>query len=190
MNVYDFDETIYDGDCTTDFLLLCLTKPKCLGMMILQSYNVILYALHIIDKTTMKHRFFSFLKCIDDIDGMLEPFFKKNIKKIKPYYLAQQRDDDVIISASPLFLVKGFTDQIGIKDVYGTAMDKHTGEIEGVNCKKEAKVVLFRKYYGDAVIDEFYSDSKSDNPLAKEAKKAILVKKDKLLPWPKEWLAQ
>ena len=37
------------------------------------------------------------------------------------------------------------------------------------------------KFNGD--IDEFYSDSVSDAPLAKLAKKAFLVEDNKLLPW-------
>lgn len=28
MNVYDFDETIYDGDSTVDFYKYCLRRPS------------------------------------------------------------------------------------------------------------------------------------------------------------------
>lgn len=27
-NVYDFDHTIYDGDCTVDFYLFCMKKKR------------------------------------------------------------------------------------------------------------------------------------------------------------------
>ena len=37
----------------------------------------------------------------------------------------------------------------------------------------------------DAQIEDFYSDSYSDDPLARIAKRAILVKGDQLLPWNK-----
>ena len=51
-----------------------------------------------------------------------------------------------------------------------------------MNCHGEEKVRRFREVYGDAQIDEFYSDSLHDTPLAKEAKRAFLVKKDEILP--------
>ena len=40
--------------------------------------------------------------------------------------------------------------------------------------------------YPDAVIDNFYSDSFADAPLAEIAQKAFMVKKDQILPWPEE----
>ena len=44
---------------------------------------------------------------------------------------------------------------------------------------------LFRERYGGE-IDEFYSDSHSDDPLAKISKKAFLVKGDRILDWDKK----
>ena len=41
----------------------------------------------------------------------------------------------------------------------------------------------FREVYPDAGIENFYSDSHSDDPLARLAQKAWLVKGDRLLPW-------
>jgi phosphoserine phosphatase len=52
-----------------------------------------------------------------------------------------------------------------------------------LNCHGEEKVRRYREAFGDAPIDEFYSDSYSDTPLAKLAAKAYLVKGDKRLPW-------
>lgn len=188
MNVYDFDETIYDGDCTVDFLKESLKHPKAVLLMIVNSYSVILYALHIWDKTKFKSCFFNYIKGINNIDKVLEVFHQKNAFKIKQWYLDQQKDDDVIISASPYFLVEGFCKPLGIKHIYGTDMNKYSGKINGENCKEEAKVRLFYNEFKDGIIDEFYSDSKSDNPLAKISKKAFLVKKNERLAWPKEWL--
>ena len=65
-------------------------------------------------------------------------------------------------------------------------VDPKTGKTIGLNCHGEEKVRRFREVYGDAQIDEFYSDSLHDTPLAKEAKRAFLVKKDEILPWPFE----
>ena len=42
----------------------------------------------------------------------------------------------------------------------------------------------FRQAYPDAEIDAFYSDSHSDDPLARIARRAVMVRGDRLLPWP------
>jgi phosphoserine phosphatase len=64
-------------------------------------------------------------------------------------------------------------------------MDPYSGRILGRNCHDEEKLRRFRAEYPDADIDCFYSDSLSDAPLASIAAHAILVKGDRLLPWPK-----
>ena len=61
-----------------------------------------------------------------------------------------------------------------------------TGKFTGENCKGQEKVKRFRKKYGNAVIDDFYSDSLSDLPLARIAKRAFLVKKGKIREWNTE----
>ena len=57
---------------------------------------------------------------------------------------------------------------------------------EGENCHDTEKVRRFRALYPDAEIDEFYSDSLSDSPLAELAGKAFLVKKGRLSEWRTE----
>ena len=49
------------------------------------------------------------------------------------------------------------------------------GDYIGENCYGEEKVNRFYKEYPNGVIDEFYSDSDSDLPLAKLAKVAYKV---------------
>ena len=52
--------------------------------------------------------------------------------------------------------------------------------------EKMAKVVsLLKELYPNAEIDEFYSDLYCDTPLARLAKKAYIVKGEKLSPWKK-----
>ena len=106
--------------------------------------------------------------------------------RVKPYYLQRKRDDDVIISASPLFLVAPAMARLGIKGVIASPVDMRTGVYSGLNCHGEEKVRRFGELYPGAEIDEFYSDSLSDSPLARLAKKAFLVKGNELLPWPED----
>ena len=59
-----------------------------------------------------------------------------------------------------------------------------TGKIAGENCYGEEKVCRFYGAgYEKGSIDEFYSDSLSDSPLAEIAKTAYIVQGEKLILW-------
>ena len=64
--------------------------------------------------------------------------------------------------------------------VIASKVDIATGRYCGINCYGQEKVRRFLEFYPDGVIDSFYSDSESDAPLGKLAKKNFLVKGDKL----------
>ena len=68
--------------------------------------------------------------------------------------------------------------------MYATNVDLNTGKIIGENCYGEEKVKRFYQAgYNKDSIDEFYSDSLSDSPLADISKKAYIVIGEKLIPW-------
>lgn len=112
----------------------------------------------------------------------IKMFWDTHEKNIKGWYLKQKKDDDIIISASPEFLLNPICERLGIKNLTASKVDVHTGKYSGVNCHGEEKVRLFRELYGGE-IDEFYSDSRSDTPLAEISKKAFMVKGDKIEDW-------
>ena len=64
-------------------------------------------------------------------------------------------------------------------------LDAKTGEI-GEICYHNNKVKMFKKVYGDAEIDEFYTDSMSDKPLMDISKTVFLVDGDKILKIKKD----
>jgi len=188
MNVYDFDKTIYDGDSTFDFLMFCAKKNKAVRKMLPGiALRGVLFLLGIIKKQDFKEKMFSFLTVID-VDKEVKKFWRLNIGNVKIWYAMQQKEDDMVISASPEFLVQGAMNLLNIKYMMASPVDKNTGKYYGKNCHGEEKVARLRERYPDAVIDEFYSDSYSDSPLARLAKKAYLVKGDKLLPWSRRKL--
>lgn len=77
MNVYDFDETIYNGDSTIDFYLYCLkSNIKLLKYLPKQIKSILLFKLKKIDRTEMKENFFCFLKDVD-IEKSVESFWKQ-----------------------------------------------------------------------------------------------------------------
>lgn len=184
MNVYDFDNTIYDGDCSIDFFLYSIKKhPKLIFNIPKIVIGFFLNWLNVIDRKSLKEIYFSFVKNIKDIDDLIFCFCKEHEFKIKKWYLMQHKKDDVIISASPEFLVATICNNIGIKNVIASNVDKYTGQFISENCYGEMKVVYLHDRFSDILIDNFYSDSISDLPLAKIAKNAYIVKGDKILKW-------
>lgn len=136
------------------------------------------------DTTEMKERFFSFLPRLWDTDALVAAFWADRRGRIKPWYLAQKAETDLVISASPGFLLEPICAELGILPPIATRMDPHSGRIRGRNCKGPEKASRFARRFPDARIDRFYSDSMADAPLARLAEAAFLVKKQTLYPWP------
>ena len=182
INAYDFDGTIYDGDSSVDFYLFCLKKnKKVLLQLPIQIWGTILYIFGIIEKTAFKEKIFSFLKRIDNVDDYIKEFWNKNEKKIKPWYLEQKKSTDVIISASPEFLLNLLKKKLKIDRVIATKTNKKTGIFESKNCHDYEKIKRYEEIYKDKKIKAFYSDSvKADRAMLEYADEAYLVKGDKV----------
>ncbi len=183
MNVYDFDNTIYNGDSTFDFYLFCLKRHKRILLLVpsLAFSWLRYYIFRIGTKTQFKEAMYKFLRYCD-VDNDVSDFWKTHISKIKDWYLRQKKDDDVIVSASPEFLLSPLKETLNV-DIIASKVNKASGKYCGVNCYYDEKVRRFREIYPDAQIDEFYSDHYSDEPLAKIAKKAFIVDGNKILNW-------
>lgn len=184
MNVYDFDKTIYDGDSTKDFIIYAyLRQPSLLKHFPKQGLAYLKWQLGKQTKTEFKETLFGFFASIEDIDRFISDFWKRNETKLKAFYLAQKRDDDLIISASPEFLLEPICQKLGIR-LIASRVDKYTGHYTGENCFGDEKVIRFdlAGYHREAV-EAFYSDSYSDSPLAELAEKAYLVKGEVCYPW-------
>ncbi len=191
MNVFDFDKTIYDGDSTVDFWKFCLKKyPRTKKHLFHTAINGVKFGLHVIEKTDFKEDFYAFLQEIDDIDAALAEFWDNHEINIKQWYLDMQKEDDVIISASPEFLLAPICKKLGIKTMMASKVDPRTGRYDGTNCHGEEKVRRYKARFANAQIHEFYSDSYSDTPLAKLAFDPILVKGNDFEPWSEKELAK
>ncbi len=183
-NIYDFDETIYYSDSTKDFYFYCLRNfPKMLFSVPSMALAFFLYVLGVKTKTQFKEKMYGFLKYIPDIDCALEDFWDKSEGKIKQWYKDRKKDNDIIISASPEFLLSPICKRLGIKNLIASRVDKLTGKYTGENCWGGEKVVRLNEEFDDVDCDEFYSDSLSDTPLARIAKKAQIIKGDTLIDW-------
>ncbi len=184
MNVYDWDNTIYRGDSTAGFIRYCFVKrPKCLLSLPRTAVCGLLYVLHLMPKKTFKQNMYHMFTYISDMESLVEEFTGSHMDHVKQWYLQQQRQDDMVISASPEFLIGSFCRRLNIRYMMASVVDINTGIYTGENCHGREKVNRLRETYPGAMIDEFYSDSRSDAPLALEAKKAFIVKGDERKPW-------
>lgn len=184
MNVYDFDKTIFRGDSTARFYVYCLRKnPKIFKRVPRLGWEALTLLKK--DKQRFKQHMFGFLTDLSDPEQMISDFWDREIGRIKPWYLKQKKNDDLIISASPEFLIRPAMARLGVKNVLASPVDLLTGLYGGMNCHGEEKVSRYRIYARGARIDEFYSDSLSDAPMARMSQKAFLVKGNRITPWPK-----
>ena len=99
------------------------------------------------------------------------------------WYLNQRKQDDIVISASPKFLLTPICDRLGIRHLIASEVDPITGMFTGENCRGQEKVRRLEAEYNVTNMDSFYSDSHSDLPLAKLADKAFLVGKGVVTEW-------
>jgi phosphoserine phosphatase len=183
MNVFDFDKTIFVADSTARFFFFELRRyPSILLDVPAIGFAAVRYYLFRIgNKTQFKERMYRFLKRCDTAKDVKD-FWKKNLGGIKDFYHRIHRDDDVIVSASPEFLLKPLEELLHIT-VIASRVSPLDGTTEGLNCYHEEKVRRFREVYPDGRIEHFYSDSYSDEPLALLAEKAYIVDGETLIDW-------
>lgn len=183
MNVYDFDGTVYRGDSTVDFYLFCLGRhPSIIRFLPVQIKGFVLYKTGKLTKTVFKEYFFSFLKGIASPEELLKQFSDIYRKKLEKWYLDRCCDGDVIISASPEFLLSGLLEGRNVT-VIASRVDIKSGKFIGDNCYGDEKVRRFKAVFGDIHADEFYTDSHSDEPMTKLANMAFIVKNGKISVW-------
>lgn len=188
MNVFDFDNTIYDGESAVDFFMYYLKKDKTLIKNIPQLFIAIIKykagkisieeALNKYGKKVTEY----YLKMTSDgtvISEDCEDFWNTHMQKIKPFYNEIKQDDDIIISCSPEFSLKVICGRLGIKNYIGTEFNEKTGEFTRL-CFRENKVKAFLSQYPDSQIENFYTDSMNDKPLMDISKNVYLVKGRKI----------
>lgn len=180
MNGYDFDDTIFKGNSFRRFYFYCLIRlPYLVLYLPVQLFAAILHGLRILNK----HRFLCvlerFIVFVPKKIKFIEKFWDKNFKRIKSWYLQQKCDDDLVLSASPEYLVKVACERLGVKCV-ASQVDLNSGKTIGKHCHGKSKIDFYRRYFGNTALETFYSDSLTDTPMMKIAKRGYLVKGDKI----------
>lgn len=184
MNVFDFDNTIYDGESALDFFFFYLRHDP----FLLKYAPQVFHALYRYKRGTVTvekvlntygDKVSEYFMSMSDIDTIVCQFWDKHEKNIKPFYREIQREDDLIISGSPEFSLKEICRRIGINHYIGSVLDPETGEFIRF-CFKENKVKAFKEIYGNNKIENFYTDSLHDLPLIEISRNAYLVKGSKI----------
>ena len=184
VNVYDFDGTIYDGDSSIDYFLFILKKyPSTLFRMPRLLFAFVLYFFRLTTIETFKSEFFKTITRNRDNEYNIDNFWKINIRKIKPFYYEVHQSSDIIISASPDFLLSSLKDRLKVSLIVATIFDLKTLKIIGLNCSGQEKVNRLNSIKNNIQIDKFYSDNRTDDPLAQLSQKAYKVNGLKIIDW-------
>ncbi len=188
MKIFDFDNTVYDGESCFDFFMFCLKRKKSLCVHLPSVvFNLIRYKFGKIGIEAV----YSFCDRMMNVffensayaDELLDEFWEVNRKKLKPQILDMIEHGDAIISAAPRFLLEKIAPQLKAKTLIctETEADKVTFLCYGKN-----KVKAFNEHFSEREIDEFYTDSINDAPMMLKAKKAYMVKGTEIVPIKKE----
>ena len=185
MNVYDFDGTIFPSDCSVKFAIWCMNRHPHLWITFCPKTIRNLIRVHRgkMPRYLMMREFYKIHR-IRDFDKQIERFWDRNEKNIASWYLAQKKPDDLIISASASCVIEPIAKRLGVSFA-ATEYDRESGVLVGDVMMAKSKV-RFIVDQGFPVIENFYSDSLSDTPLALCAEKAHLVsdKTRKVEDWP------
>lgn len=185
MRVFDFDNTIYDGESGIDFFIYYVKHFPLQVMKYVPAFTrcVMKYKA---GKLAIEDVFtdYSYIlkECcekFEDPEEEIKIFWDCNQKKIKKWIADMLGEDDVILSASPEPLLLEICNRLNIKNVIGSVVDIKSGEISEL-CFRDNKIKRFKDVYGDTVIDEFYTDSMNDKPFMDISKDVYYVTGDKI----------
>ncbi len=181
-NIYDFDNTIYKGDSSIDFYLFCIRKqPSLMRYLPYQFWHFLLFAFQLENSTKFKSHFFIFLRGVGDVEKRVEQFWARHFKNIKDWYREADHSKDIIVSASPEFLLRFAANKLKTYMLIATLIDTETGLIDGKNCHGEEKVARLRQAFVDLKVGRTYTDSLSDMPILALAKERFIVRGDKII---------
>lgn len=186
MNIYDFDDTIYNGDTNRDILMYGFKKHPFLVLKALKKAKKLQkdYKRGVIEFERVKEAMLSFIFKIKNYPKFINDFVDSHMKNIKPWYLNRRTQNDIIISASYELWIMQFCKRLGIRYVIATKTDSD-GRIIGKNCKGAEKLKRLASVIPNAVIVTAYSDSSCDIPILESARTAYVVEGNKLITYTK-----
>jgi hypothetical protein len=169
MNIYDFDGTLRKGDSSAGFYLFCLSRrPYLILLLPLQGIAALLYAVKLISITAFKQFFYSYFRFINTVK-LVPKYWDRDREKIYSWYSEYRTENDVVVSASPEFLLDPICRELGIRKLIASNVDPKTGRYTGKNCSGEEKRVRFLLEFPDCKVLNSYYDRDSDLPVSRLA---------------------
>ena len=189
MNAYDFDKTLYPRDSTLEFYLVSLLRhPSFLLDLPKTAIAFLRYRRGRISLQELREISLSSFRRLKDPEAEAERFWQKRRHKLFAYYAEIRRPDDVVISASPEFILAPIAREAAFGRLIASRFDPRTAKYDGERCYGEGKPPRFLAEFPEGGIEAFYSDSLSDTPMARLAERAYLIKDGEPTPWPEETL--
>lgn len=184
MNVYDFDNTLYDGESGVDMFFFYLKKRPWLVRYTPQVVGAfIAYKRHQVTIDSVAQQYAGLIKAfldgIEDYQEDARVFWDKHEHRLRPFYKQLHQPDDLIISAGPEQSLKEICTRLGVKRYIGTVINEATSALDFI-CFRENKVKAFQARYPGEQIDNFYTDSMNDKPLMDIAKHVFMVDKGEI----------
>lgn len=184
VNVFDFDNTIYDGETLVDFIVYFMKHDRKIWKYVPRlALIAVKDALHLFTVDEAIKAYASFLEGyyvnVGDLREEVVRFWDRNEKKIKPLYAELKSDRDIVVSGTTDFILDEIMKRMGIKNYVGSEIDKKTGKFTRL-CFLENKVKIFNELYPGAHIVNFYTDSMNDKAMMDISDNVYLVKGSKL----------
>lgn len=181
MKVFDFDNTIYNGESSIDFAFYLIREKKKIILYIPTIlFSLVRYKLCLISKEKLEAVINNFFEGVmeetESLPLFVDQFWKKNSHKLNEGLLRLIKPEDVIISASPVFLFDGVRGLINTERIFGTEVDFKHKRITWFNFG-DNKVKRYKSLYGDRKIDVFFTDSYNDRDLMKLSERIYIMKK-------------
>ena len=187
MNVFDFDNTIYNGESSFGYYFFCVRHhPTLIRFVFVVLFCLLKYKLCIISEEALmklcEKYVHDFVASCPDAEQLAEKFWDKNFRKIKKFYFDIKHEDDVIISASFGFILRPAVKRLGIENLICSEVDLKSSKILQI-CFRKNKKQLFEERFGNAEICNFFTDSLNDTALLHKARCAYIVKGNKIKKW-------
>lgn len=184
MNVYDFDNTIYDGETLVDMVLYFMRHdPKVWPYLPKLAYVWCKDIFHLYTVEEAAKGYSSFLEGYfikaKDFEKNIGAFWDTHQNRIKPFYKELQKENDIVVSGTMDFILEEIMKRLEIRNYVGSSIDAETGKFKRL-CIMENKVTAFREFWPDAHIDNFYTDSMNDKAMMDISDHVFLVKKNKI----------
>ena len=183
MKVFDFDNTIYRGESSVDFSFFMIRhNRKIIRYIPTILISLIGYKLVLLKKEKLEEIINDFfagvLKGTESPPAFVNQFWETHARKLNERILQLIEPDDIIISASPVFLLYGIRGKLNTDKIIGTEVDLAQKKITWFNFG-DNKVRRYRELYGDKKIDAFYTDSENDKNMMEISQEVFIVKKGK-----------